>query len=234
MNDAVSIASDETFVRRLGVVDYHETWKRMRAFTDVRSATTADEFWLVEHPPVFTLGQAGKPEHVLNAGEIPIINSDRGGQVTYHGPGQVVLYSLLDLRRLRIGVRSLVESLEDAVITSLAEHGLCAHRRAGAPGVYVADAKIAALGLRVRKACTYHGVALNVRMDLEPFSRINPCGYVGLRVTSMHEQGVHSDTDSQGDRLALALAARLGVSLRDASLCADSYLQFDRPGITAQ
>lgn len=205
----------ETVLRRLGMVDYRDTWQAMRAFTDARSADSADEFWLVQHPAVYTLGQAGKREHVLDAGVIPVVSTDRGGQVTYHGPGQVVLYCLVDLRRLGIGVRSMVESLEDAVITALAEHGLCAQRRAGAPGVYVGEAKIAALGLRVRNACTYHGVALNVRMDLEPFRRINPCGFADLQVTSVHEQGIAIDVDAQGERLACALAARLGVRLSD-------------------
>ena len=200
----------------------------MREFTAARSASDADELWLVQHPAVFTLGQAGKHEHVLSAGAIPVVSSDRGGQVTYHGPGQVVLYCLLDLRRLHIGVRTLVESLEDSVIDSLAAHGLCAQRRAGAPGVYVADAKIAALGLRVRNACTYHGVSLNVRMDLEPFARINPCGFAGLRVTSMYEHGIDIDVNSQGDRLAVALAARLGVSLRDAAECAQEHVERGR------
>jgi lipoyl(octanoyl) transferase len=223
LTKVAAFASHETIVRRLGLVDYHETWKRMRGFTAARTAGSADELWLVQHPAVFTLGQAGKHEHVLNAGAIPVVNSDRGGQVTYHGPGQVVLYCLLDLRRLRIGVRSLVESLEGAVINSLAEHGLCAQRREAAPGVYVADAKIAALGLRVRNACTYHGVALNVRMDLEPFARINPCGFAGLRVTSMYEQGIDTDANSEGERLALALAGRLGVDLRDGTAC-DEHL----------
>jgi lipoyl(octanoyl) transferase len=198
------------------MVDYLETWQQMRAFTDTRSANSADEFWLVQHPAVYTLGQAGKREHVLDAGAIPVIGTDRGGQVTYHGPGQVVLYCLADLRRLRIGVRSMVESLEDAVIIVLAEHGLCAQRRAGAPGVYVGGAKIAALGLRVRNACTYHGVALNVCMDLEPFSRINPCGYADLPVTSLDRQGIATDVDLQGEQLASALAERLGVELSEA------------------
>jgi len=209
----------ETLLHRLGMVDYLETWQQMRAFTDTRSANSADEFWLVQHPAVYTLGQAGKREHVLDAGAIPVISTDRGGQVTYHGPGQVVLYCLADLRRLRIGVRSMVESLEDAVIAVLAEHGLCAQRCAGAPGVYVGGAKIAALGLRVRNACTYHGVALNVCMDLEPFSRINPCGYADLQVTSMDRQGIATDVDLQGEQLASALAERLGVDLSEAGEC---------------
>ncbi len=208
-------ASHETILRRLGTLDYLQCWQRMRAFTNARSHGSADEFWLVEHPAVFTLGQAGKCEHILDAGTIPVVSSDRGGQVTYHGPGQIILYSLVDLRRLKLGIRSMVASLEGAVISALAEHGLSAQRRAGAPGVYIGEAKIAALGLRVRNARTYHGVALNVGMDLEPFQRINPCGFAGLEVTSVREQGVEIDTQPQGERLALALADRLGMRLRD-------------------
>ena len=204
-----------TILRRLGVVDYCETWQKMRAFTDVRSANSADEFWLLQHPAVYTLGQAGKPEHVLDADVIPVVSTDRGGQVTYHGPGQIILYCLIDLRRLRIGVRTMVEALEDAVISVLAEHGLSGQRRSGAPGVYVGEAKIAALGLRVRNGCTYHGVALNVCMDLEPFARINPCGFAGLPVTSVHEQGIEIGVDTLGAQLAVALAVRLGVHLDD-------------------
>lgn len=160
----------------------------MRAFTDSRDADTPDELWLLEHPPVFTLGQAGRPEHLLAPGTIPVIQTDRGGQVTYHGPGQLVAYVLLDLRRAGIGIKRLVERLEQAVIDLLAEHGIEAERRANAPGVYVAGAKIASLGLRVRNGCSYHGLALNVDMDLEPFSRINPCGYAGLSITQLVDQ----------------------------------------------
>lgn len=167
----------------------------MRAFTDTREADTPDELWLLEHPPVFTLGQAGRPEHLLAPGAIPVIQTDRGGQVTYHGPGQLVAYLLLDLRRAGIGVKRLVERLEQAIIDLLAEHGVQAERRANAPGVYVAGAKIASLGLRVRNGCCYHGLALNVDMDLEPFGRINPCGYAGLTVTRLvdHVPGITLD-----------------------------------------
>lgn len=175
-----------------GLQDYPATWAAMRAFTDARDADTPDELWLLEHPPVFTLGQAGRPEHLLAPGAIPVIQTDRGGQVTYHGPGQLVAYLLLDLRRAGIGVKRLVERLEQAIIDLLAEHGVQAERRANAPGVYVAGAKIASLGLRVRNGCCYHGLALNVDMDLEPFGRINPCGYAGLRVTQLvdHVPGI--------------------------------------------
>lgn len=157
----------------------------MRDFTDSRSKGTADEFWFLQHPPVYTLGKNAKAEHVLNANNIPVINVDRGGQVTYHGPGQVVVYTLLDLNRLKIGVRELVTVIENSIIDLLADYGVESSARRDAPGVYVNNAKIAALGLRVRKGCSYHGLALNVDMDLEPFSWINPCGYEGLEVTQL-------------------------------------------------
>ena len=169
-------------VKRLGRVEYEPTFQAMRDFTAKRTAETLDELWIVEHPPVYTLGQAGKPEHVLRDVGIPLVKIDRGGQVTYHGPGQVVIYLLLDLARMQIKVRELVGAIEAAVIGLLGEYGVVAERRAGAPGVYVGDAKIAALGLRIRNGCSYHGVSLNVDMDLAPFAAINPCGYAGLRV----------------------------------------------------
>ena len=172
-------------VRHFGEVDYDETWQKMRDFTDNRQKDTPDELWFLQHPAVYTLGKNGKPEHVLNSAEIPVINSDRGGQVTYHGPGQIVVYTLLDLGRLNIGVRALVTGLEQVIIELLNDYGIAANARREAPGVYVNDAKIAALGLRVRKGCSFHGLALNVAMDLEPFSRINPCGYEGLEVTQI-------------------------------------------------
>ena len=157
----------------------------MQRFTDARDAGTPDELWLVEHEPVFTLGQAGKPEHVLFPGDIPVLHVDRGGQVTYHGPGQIVAYPLLDLKRLKLGVREYVQRIEQAVIDTLADWKIEGRRRDGAPGVYVDDAKVAALGIRVRRGCSFHGLAFNIAMDLEPFQRINPCGYTGLAVTSM-------------------------------------------------
>ena len=172
-------------VRALGCQPYAHTWERMRAFTEARTPDTPDEIWWLEHDPVFTQGMKGRPEHVLAAGDIPVVQTDRGGQVTYHGPGQLVVYTLLDLRRLHIGPRGLVTRLENAVVACLADHGIAAHPRRDAPGVYVGEAKIASLGLRVRRGCSYHGVALNVDMDLAPFSRINPCGYQGLRMTRM-------------------------------------------------
>lgn len=172
-------------IRQLGMQPYEKTWQDMQDFTDQRSEETDDELWLLQHPPVYTLGKNGKPEHILDPGDIPIVQSDRGGQVTYHGPGQIVVYALLDLNRLRIGVRELVTRLEDGVINLLDDYGIHAKARRDAPGVYVDGRKIAALGLRVRKGCSFHGLSFNVDMDLEPFSRINPCGYEGLEVTQL-------------------------------------------------
>ena len=172
-------------VRQLGLRDYLPVWRAMQRYTDTRREDTPDELWLVEHPPVYTLGLNGKPEHVLDAADIPVIHIDRGGQVTYHGPGQLVAYPLLNLRRLGLGVRELVTTLEEAVIDLLAEYRIDAEGRRDAPGVYVNGAKIAALGLRVRRGGCYHGLSLNVDMDLTPFARINPCGYPGLAVTQL-------------------------------------------------
>jgi lipoyl(octanoyl) transferase len=172
-------------IRHLGEVDYQKTWQAMQDFTDVRGKDTADELWFLQHPPVYTLGKNGKSEHVLNAQDIPVVNSDRGGQVTYHGPGQIVVYTMLDLSLLKIGVRELVTRIEQSIIDLLADYGVESNARRDAPGVYVNNAKIAALGLRVRKGCSFHGLALNVDMDLEPFNRINPCGYEGLEVTQL-------------------------------------------------
>ncbi|WP_347332038.1 lipoyl(octanoyl) transferase LipB [Marinimicrobium locisalis] len=169
----------------LGREAYEAVWHRMRRFTDERDATTADQFWLVEHPPVFTQGQAGKPEHLLLPGDIPVVQTDRGGQVTYHGPGQLVAYPLLNLKRLGIGVRDLVTALEQTLVALLADYGVEAYARPDAPGVYVEGDKVASLGLRVRRGCSFHGLALNVNMDLEPFGRINPCGYQGLKMTQL-------------------------------------------------
>jgi len=190
-------------VRELGVVDYQPTLEAMRAFTDGRDPGTPDELWLLQHPPVFTQGQAGRADHLLAPGDIPVIQADRGGQVTYHGPGQWVLYVLVDLRRRQLGVRDLVSLIEHTLVTLLGEYGIVAATRPGAPGVYVAGEKIASLGLRVRRGCSYHGLALNVDMDLEPFGRINPCGYEGLRVTSMGRllPGITLDLDAVGSRL---------------------------------
>jgi len=177
-------------IKSLGLVDYEPTWRAMQRFTAERTADTLDEIWLVQHPPVYTQGQAGKPEHVLNPTDIPVVKIDRGGQITYHGPGQIVAYLLLDLHRWKINVRELVRLMEQAVIDLLAEYGVTAHGREDAPGVYVGNAKIASLGLKIKKGCSYHGLAFNVDMDLSPFDNINPCGYEGLRVTQCIELGM--------------------------------------------
>jgi lipoyl(octanoyl) transferase len=177
--------ADRVVIRRLGLRPYDCIWRAMQAFTDSRTASTVDELWCLEHAPVFTLGQAGKPEHILDAGKIPVLNSDRGGQVTYHGPGQLVIYLLTDIRRKNIGPRQQVDKIEQALIALLARYGVAAANRPAAPGVYVNDAKIAQLGLRIRRGASYHGLSLNVAMDLSPFSRINPCGYEGLAVTQL-------------------------------------------------
>lgn len=207
-------------VRTLGRQPYEPVWRAMQRFTDGRDDTTVDELWLVEHDPVFTLGQAGKPEHVLAPGDIPVIHVDRGGQVTYHGPGQIVAYPLLDLRRLKLGVRQYVDRIEQALIDTLADWAIVAGRRDGAPGVYVDGRKIAALGIRVRRGCSFHGLAFNVDMDLEPFGRINPCGYAGLQVTSMVELlggPADSSLDAVQSRLLQHLAAQFGLRLRAAA-----------------
>ncbi|MFG6667434.1 lipoyl(octanoyl) transferase LipB [Halomonas sp. HNIBRBA4712] len=204
----------------LGQKPYEPVWQAMRALTDERDATTPDQFWLVEHDPVFTQGQAGKPEHLLMPGNIPVVQTDRGGQVTYHGPGQVVLYPLLDVRRAKIGVRELVSALENAVIDVLDGYGVAARARPDAPGVYVTtplgEAKIASLGLRIRRGGSYHGVALNVSADLAPFARINPCGYAGMAVTKLQDLVALSDPNEVGEKLATALARILGRSLAPA------------------
>jgi lipoyl(octanoyl) transferase len=196
-------------VRHRGLVDYRATFDEMVRFTDARDPGTADELWLLEHPPVFTLGMNGNPAHLLSAGDIPVVRTDRGGQVTYHGPGQLVAYALLDLARRRLGVRALVNLLEDAVIATLARYGIVAESRPKAPGVYVDGAKIASLGLRVRRGASYHGLALNVAMDLEPFARINPCGYEGLAVTQSSALGGPADLEAVGSDLAEELLKRL-------------------------
>ncbi len=186
-------------IRHLGQQDYEPIWRDMQRFTDERDTDTPDELWLVEHPPVFTQGLAGKAEHILAAGDIPVVQVDRGGQVTYHGPGQIVAYPMINLRRHGIGVKSLVAGIEQAVIDTVALYGVDAKRKDNAPGVYVDGAKIASLGLRIRKACSFHGLAFNIAMDLEPFSRINPCGFTGLQVTQLSQlaDGVQFDTVQQ-------------------------------------
>lgn len=199
-------------VRRLGHRDYEPVWREMAEFTDRRNAGTTDELWLVEHPPVFTLGQAGRREHVLDAGDIPVLQVDRGGQVTYHGPGQLVAYPLVDLRRRGIGIRCLVHEMERAVIEQLADYGIRAGRRDKAPGVYVEGRKIAALGLRVRRGCTFHGLAFNVSMDLSPYNRINPCGYAGLEATQVADLGGPGDLEQVGMDLVTAFCRVLRYS----------------------
>lgn len=192
-------------VRRLGRVEYEPVWRAMQAFTAARDEASPDEIWLLEHPPVYTQGQAGKPEHLIAPTAIPVVPIDRGGQITYHGPGQLVAYVLVDLRRRGYGIRELVTRIEQAVIDVLAEAGVTAARLPGAPGVYVAGAKIAALGLRVKHGCTYHGLSFNVAMDLAPFTSINPCGYPGMAVTQCSDLGVAMTMDEAGERMAAAL-----------------------------
>ncbi len=184
----------------------------MQRYTDARGPESADELWLVEHEPVFTLGQAGKPEHVLAAGDIPVLAVDRGGQVTYHGPGQVVAYPLIDLRRAGLGVRELVHRIEQAVIDTLAGFGIAGQRREGAPGVYVGEAKVAALGLRVRRGCSFHGLSFNVAMDLEPYARINPCGFRGLAVTQVLDLGGPASLADVEAPLVAALGRQFGLA----------------------
>lgn len=204
LGDGASVV-ETLVVRRLGEIEYEPTWAAMRHFTDARGADTPDEIWLLEHPPVYTLGQAGKPEHLLRNEGIPLIKIDRGGQITYHGPGQLVVYLMIDLARRKLKVRELVHVMEQALIDCLADWGLRAERMAGAPGVYVGGAKIAALGLRVRNGCSYHGLSLNVNMDLTPFTWINPCGYAGLKTVQLADFDVRMDVAQAGDSLVAHL-----------------------------
>ena len=210
-------AAVSALVRDLGRQPYEPVWRAMQRFTDTRSDDTPDELWLVEHDPVFTLGQAGKDEHVLMPGDIPVLHVDRGGQVTYHGPGQIVLYPLLDLKRLKVGVKDYVCRIEQAMIDTLADWNIHAQRREGAPGVYVNGAKIGALGIRVRHGCTFHGLAFNIAMDLEPFRRINPCGYQGLEVTSMLDLGGPSSLDAVKPVLVAHVARLFGLNVESAA-----------------
>ncbi len=196
-------------LRRIGRTDFEPTWRAMQRFTTERDATTPDELWLTEHPPVFTQGQAGRPEHLLRDTGIPVVKIDRGGQITYHGPGQAVAYLLVDLSRRNLKVRELVTRIEQAVIDLLAGHGLCGERLPGAPGVYVGGAKVAALGLRVKGGCCYHGVALNVDMELEPYAAINPCGYPGMKVTQLRDLGVETNWARAGGELLAHLERQI-------------------------
>lgn len=199
-------------VKRLGVVDYEPALEAMRSFTASRGRKSADEIWLLQHPPVYTLGQAGKAEHLLrNPQQIPLVHIDRGGQITYHGPGQLIAYLLIDLTRRQLKVRELVQLMEQAILDTLASYGIEASRQPGAPGVYVAGAKIGALGLRVKNGCSYHGLALNVDVDLSPFSTINPCGYAGLETVRMKDLGVDDGVDAVAERLLAALQAQLAA-----------------------
>jgi lipoyl(octanoyl) transferase len=197
-------------LRHLGRVDYPTAWRRMQQFTEQRTPQTADELWLLEHPAVFTLGMAGRREHLLAPGDIPVLHTDRGGQVTYHGPGQLIVYALIDLRRAGLGVRDLVSALEQSVIRYATGLGLDAAARREAPGVYLAGAKLASVGIRIRRGASYHGLALNVNMDLEPFQRINPCGYPGLAMTQLADIAPVPDVPSAAAGLEPYLLAALG------------------------
>ena len=207
------MSDSKLHVRRLGLLEYEPVWRAMQTFTDLRDAETPDELWLVEHPPVFTQGQAGRAEHILAPGDIPVIQVDRGGQVTYHGPGQIVAYPLIDISRLKLGVRALVAGIEQAIIGVLKSYDVDAGLIAGAPGVYVDGAKIASLGLRIRRGKSFHGLAFNINMDLEPFQRINPCGYEGLQVTNLSAFTEVSITEVE-DRLIASLSRVLGYNER--------------------
>lgn len=204
--------SDALIIRDLGLVDYTSTWQRMQQFTDQRDDNTIDEIWLLEHPPVFTQGQAGKAEHLLFPGDIPVVQVDRGGQVTYHGPGQLVAYVLLNIKRRNLGVRQLVNLIEQSIIATLAQNDVEAYAKADAPGVYVDEKKVASLGLRVRKGCTFHGLALNVDMDLSPFSRINPCGYAGMQMVQSKDLGGPVSIQQAKQQLSAQLINLLNVS----------------------
>lgn len=202
----------DLIVRSLGIQPYLDTWEAMKTFTAERNDTVADELWCLQHPRVYTQGQAGKPEHILAPGDIPVVQVDRGGQVTYHGPGQLVIYLMIDLRRRKLGVRALVDIIEQAIVRTLAGYGIEAAPRADAPGVYVSGAKIASLGMRVRRGCSFHGLALNVDMDMEPFARINPCGYAGMAMTQIRDFVPGIQVAEVEPKLAAELARGLGSS----------------------
>ncbi|WP_338589612.1 lipoyl(octanoyl) transferase LipB [Shewanella khirikhana] len=197
-------------IRHLGNQDYETVWHAMQHYTDNRDQNSHDELWLVEHPPVFTQGQAGKAEHILNPGDIPVIQVDRGGQVTYHGPGQLVAYPLLDIKRLKIGVRDLVTSIEQSIVEMLKGYNVDAYAKADAPGVYVDERKVASLGLRIRRGCSFHGLALNVDMDITPFQRINPCGYAGLEMVQCKSLGGPQTVTEAGEKLTASFSQLLG------------------------
>lgn len=218
----------DLLVRRLGLMEYEQVWRAMQAFTDQRDINTPDELWLVEHPPVFTQGQAGQAEHILAPGDIPVIQVDRGGQVTYHGPGQIVAYPLIDIKRLQMGVRELVTGIEQAIVAVLKSYSVDAQPMAGAPGVYIDGVKIASLGLRIRRGRSFHGLAFNINMNLEPFQRINPCGFEGLKVTNLSAFAEVSMAEVE-DRLINGLSEVLGYNQRfrivESSLPRDGSLQ---------
>ncbi|MBD1581209.1 lipoyl(octanoyl) transferase LipB [Pseudoalteromonas sp. S16_S37] len=207
------MSQHKVIVRQLGLRSYEPIWQRMQAYTDQRDDNSADEIWLVEHESVFTQGQAGKDEHLLAPGDIQVIKVDRGGQVTYHGPGQQMMYVLFNLRRLKIGVRELVTWLEQCIIDFLAEHNITAYAKADAPGVYVDNSKIASLGLRVRRGCSFHGLALNVNMDMSPFLRINPCGYAGMNMVQTSELNGPSSMEEVGNGLVKHMLKRLNAEV---------------------
>lgn len=205
----MTAATETLQLRALGLRDYESTWQAMRDFTEQRGETACDELWLLEHPPVYTLGLNGNPAHLLRPTDVPVVKTDRGGQITYHGPGQLVAYVLADLRRKNLGVRAVVSALENAAIGLLKQYGLAAAARREAPGVYVDGRKIAALGLRVRRGCCYHGLSLNVNLDLAPFAAINPCGYAGLATTSLAELGIGAHTHEVMAPLAVEIMQNL-------------------------
>ncbi|MBA4503449.1 lipoyl(octanoyl) transferase LipB [Marinobacterium marinum] len=205
--------ADELIIRELpGLQPYERAWQAMQALTARRDADTVDEIWLLQHERVFTQGQAGKAEHLLATGDIPVVQVDRGGQVTYHGPGQQIAYLMLDLRRRKLGVRELVDIIEQSIVALLADYGVRAYPKADAPGVYVDEQKICSLGLRIRRGCSFHGLALNLNMDLEPFLRINPCGYAGLQMTQLHALAPNADLTSVPNNLVNYLVKRLGYT----------------------
>lgn len=199
-------------IRHLGRQDYASVWHAMQHYTDNRDEHSQDEIWVVEHAPVFTQGQAGKSEHILNPGDTPVIQVDRGGQVTYHGPGQLVIYPLIDIKRLKIGVRQLVTHIEQSIINMLTRYNIAAYAKADAPGVYVEERKIASLGLRIRKGCSFHGLALNVDMDMSPFQRINPCGYAGMEMIQCKPLNGPQSVEEAGEQLVETLSQELGLT----------------------
>ncbi|PSL12726.1 lipoyl(octanoyl) transferase [Marinobacterium halophilum] len=206
--------ADELIIRELqGLQPYEPTWQAMQALTANRDADTVDEIWLLQHERVFTQGQAGKTEHLLSPGDIPVVQVDRGGQVTYHGPGQLIVYLMLDLRRRKLGVRELVDIIEQSIVELLADYGINAYPKADAPGVYVNEQKICSLGLRIRRGCSFHGLALNLDMDLEPFLRINPCGYAGLQMTQLRTLAAQAELDAVPNNLVNYLVKKLGYTV---------------------